>query len=101
MRVEIKKLHTAYEVECESAIVTVSSSACVHIDKNSVLVFIDGFQFAQYVLSDPKPNKKVLPFQAETKRYRPEKNKMSVLPQVSFLNAVADNFINFWRGLLK
>lgn len=89
--------------ECDLLIVTVSGNATVHISPESVLVFIDGFQFAQYMLTDPKPNTKVLKFKAETERYSPKQGtkKMSVLPPVVFFNAVADNIINFWRGLLK
>lgn len=100
MKTMLKKGLIEYVSKCDSIRVE-NNGHIVRIDKEKVTIHVDGVQYAQYWMIEHESDKRVLPFMAETPRYRPENKKIYVSPVQVYFNALADNFINFWRGLLK
>lgn len=81
--------------QCDTVIVTANEKATVHITDKMARIFINGTLFAQYVLVDSEPSKKIMPFMAETERYNPKTaKKMPAEPVVAFFNSFFDNWIN-------
>ena len=100
MKTTTKRGFIEYVSKCDSVHIE-HNDHIIMIDKEKVTIHVEGVQYAQYWMIEHESDKRILPFVAETKRYRPESQKMHIPHVQVYLNALADNFINFWRGLLK
>ena len=105
MKTTLKKGLIEYVSKCDSVRIE-HNDHIIRIDKEKVTIHAECVQYAQYWMIEHESDKRVLPFVAETKRYRPKQGakKMSVPPATVFFNALFDNWvksIKSWRNILK
>lgn len=97
MKTILKNGLIEYVSRCDSLRVD-HNGHIIRIDKEKVTIHAEGVQYAQYWLIEHESNTNILPFMAETPRYRPENKKIYVSPVQVYFNALADNFINIWKN---